>query len=199
MKSPIYLSLVAAALIFGLAPSSSLAQQRPSANGAAQAVDHDADDEGNGRLLAAKPALPRGTVARYLVTYFKSNTSVSTLRSAAIVSVTNQSTASCTVGVDWKTGGTATACSQSLLLTPGAQLDFCTRAIPSGITTCNATCAPNLTFNEGNAIVGSSTTTGCEKIALSSRTVYTGSTTDAPVSAITDANIVKFGFGNIGD
>jgi hypothetical protein len=199
MKNPIYLSFVAAALFFGLGLSSSLAQQGPSANGAAQAVNPDNDDEGDGRLFRATPALPVGTVARYTVTYFKSNTSNSALRTAAIVSVTNQSTASCTVGVDWRTGGTATACSQSLLLTPGAQLDFCTRAIPGPITSCNATCAPNLTFNEGNAVVGSSTTTGCEKIAVSSRTVYTGSTADAPVSAITDAKIVKVGFGNNGD
>src|ERR1700747_686375 len=91
MKSPIYLSLAAAAVIFGLASSSSLAQQGPRANGAAPAVERGADDEGIGRRLRAKPTLPIGTVARYLVTFFKSNPSVSTLRTASIVSVTNQS------------------------------------------------------------------------------------------------------------
>jgi hypothetical protein len=177
-----YLWLAAAVVAIGGLPSGALAQ------GA------DADDEAFER---SAPQLPVGTVPRYRATYFKSNTASSTLRTASIVSATNQSGITCLIAVDWRTGGTATSLSQSLSVGPRAQVDFCTRAIPSGITTCNATGA--LTFNEGNAVVGSSTTIGCERTAISARAVYTGSTTDAPVSAITDAKVVRIGLGNIGD
>jgi hypothetical protein len=180
MKASTYFLLAAAALACGMG-ASAFAQ----------------DDTPTGR--AVNPALPAGTVARYLVTYMKSNTATTALRTATIISVTNQSSSTCKVAVDWKVGGTSTACTTTLSLSPGSELDFCSRTIPDGITTCNATCSPSLTFNEGNAVVGSSTTTGCEKIALSARTVYTSSTSDSPVNGITDAKIVKFGAGNIGD
>lgn len=157
------------------------------------------DDTPIGRR-AGPQALPAGITARYLVTYLKSNTSDTALRSATIVSVTNETiTKNCTVAVEWKTGGTLTACTTSLTLAPGQVADFCSRSVPSGITSCNAICAPELIFNEGNAVVGSSTTeVGCDKIAVSARTVYTATTTDSPVSAIMDAKIVKL-TGNIGD
>lgn len=144
--------------------------------------------------------LPAGTAARYRVTYFKSNTSTTALRTATIVTVTNQTvTKNCLVAVEWKVGGTFTTCTTSLTLAPGAVADFCSRSIPSGITSCNSTCSPELTFDEGNATVGSSSTeAGCEKIAVSARTVYTATTDDAPVSAITDAKIVPLN-KNIGD
>lgn len=157
------------------------------------------DDTPIGRR-AGPQALPAGITARYLVTYLKSNTSDPALRSATIVTVTNETiTKNCTVAVEWKTGGISTACTTSLTLGPGKVADFCSRSVPSGITSCDITCAPELTFNEGNAVVGSSTNeVGCDKIAVSARTVYTATTTDSPVSAITDAKIVKF-TGNIGD
>jgi hypothetical protein len=187
MKTPVYLLLVAAALTFGMPATEALAQDRP-------------DDAGRaGASPQASPALPVGTTARYRVTFFKSNTTVTALRTASIVSITNGNTASCLAAVDWRTGGTATSCTSSLVIGPGSTLDFCSRTIPSGITTCNATCFPSLTFNEGSAVVGSATTLGCERIQLSARTVYTATTTDSPVSAITDANVVRFPFGNNGD
>lgn len=188
MKPLAYALLATAALAFA-APASIAFAQGPEAASE--------DDEAAGGRFAAQPALPAGTVARYRVTYFKSNTAAAALRTASIVSATNQSGVSCTIAVDWRTGGTVVSLTQSLVVAPGAQVDFCTRAIPSGITSCNATGA--LTFNEGNAVVGSSTTTTCERIAVSARTVYTGTTTDAPVSAITDAKIVRIGLGNNGD
>lgn len=183
MKTGTFVLLVAAAaLSFGMSGFGALAE----------------DDTG-ATQLSPSPALPIGTVARYRVTFFKSNTSVTALRTASIVSVTNASAVSCRVAVDWRTGGTTNACTTSISIAPGATLDFCSRTIPSGITSCNSTCSPSLTFNEGSAVVGSSTTTGCEKIALSARTVYTSTTTDSPLNAITDAKVVRVGFGNSGD
>lgn len=186
MKTATFILLAAAALTLGMGASDALAQ----------------DDAGAGQLSASPPQLPVGTVARYRVTFFKSTTTTAALRTASIVSATNANLTggpSCTVAVDWRTGGTSNACSTNIVIAPGATLDFCSRTIPTGITTCNSTCSPSLTFNEGSAVIGSSTTTGCEKIALSARTVYTSSTTDSPVSAITDAKIVRWGFGNSGD
>lgn len=187
MKPLAYALLATAALAFAMPASIAFAQGPEAAS---------EDDEASGGRFAA-PALPVGTVARYRVTYFKSNTAAAALRTASIVSATNQSGVSCTIAVDWRTGGTAVSLTQSLVVPPNGHVDFCTRAIPAGITSCNATGA--LTFNEGNAVIGSSTTTGCERIAVSARTVYTQTTTDSPVSAITDAKIVRINLGNNGD
>lgn len=159
-------------------------------------------DTGPAKGTAVAPALPAGTVARYRITYAISTTSVTALRSVSIASITNQSPVTCTVAVDWRVGFGGVACSTSISLGPGSTADFCTRPIPGFLTTCNSTCpgATGATF-EGNAIVGSSTTTGCQRIAVSARTVYTASTSDSPISAITDAKVVKIGTGtgNIGD
>jgi hypothetical protein len=189
MKTSTYLLLAAAALTFGMPPSGALAQDPAD----------DAPRSGQVAPNFVAPILPAGTVARYRVTFFKSNTSVTALRTASIVSITNGNSGSCKVAVDWRTGGTASSCVTSLVIGPGSTQDFCSRTIPSGITTCNGTCFPSLTFNEGSAVVGSATTPGCEKIELSARTVYTASTSDSPVSAITDANVVKYNQPNIGD
>lgn len=187
MRISTYVLLAAAALTFGMGPSGVLADDRP--------------DEGRGQL---SPNLPAGSVARYRVTYFNSQTAAPGLRSVSIVSITNQAAVTCRVSVDWKIGFGGVACGTNTVLAPGDTADFCTRPIPVGITACNSTCpGAGLTFTEGNAIVGSSasagTNIGCEKIAVSARTVYTGSVSDSPVSAITDAAVVRFGFGNNGD
>ena len=141
MKTATFIMLLAAALTFGMGAPSAVAQNRP--------------DVGGGIV---SPQLPAGTVARYRVTYFSSQTAVTALRSASVVSITNGNTASCLVGVDWRFG-----------------------------------------VGGWSAVVGSATTTGCDRIEVSARTVYTGATTDSPVSAITDAKVVKINLGNIGD
>ncbi|MCI0736047.1 MAG: hypothetical protein L0Y50_07220 [Beijerinckiaceae bacterium] len=182
MKTSVFLFSMAAALAIGMGATDALGQDRP--------------DQGEVGRLSPQP--PAGTVARYRVTYFYSNTSANPPRSVSIVSITNQSAVTCRVAVDWKIGFGGVACATNLLLGAGNTADFCTRSIPVGITACNSTC-PGLNFTEGSAIVASSTTTTCDRIAVSARTVYTGSTSDAAISAITDAKVVRFGFGNIGD
>lgn len=185
MKTATFILLLAAALTFGMGAPSAVAQNRP--------------DEGGGKV---SPQLPVGVTARYRVTYFYSNTNVSfPPRNASIVSVTNQNTVSCTVAVDWRFGSGPLACGTSAVVGPGATFDFCTRTLPFNVVACNSTCpAPGLTFVEGSAVVGSSTaTTGCEKIAVSARTVYTGATADTSISAITDAKVVRVDLGNRGD
>jgi hypothetical protein len=182
MKTSTFFLLVAA-LTFGMPPSNALAQ----------------DSAGE-----ARPPPPSGRlfhlnqVPRYLVTYFNSQTASVGLRSASIVSITNQSSVSCRVFVDWKLEDGQLECGDELSIGPGVEVDFCTRAIPTAITKCNSICSPNLIFSEGYAIVGS-TKAGCKKIAVSSRTVYTAYPADIPVFGITDAKVVRSGSGNIGD
>jgi hypothetical protein len=184
MKTLIYLLLAAPGLTFGMGPSVALAQDRP--------------DEA--RPGQPSSQLPAGTVPRYLVTYFHSQGGLAGARSASIVSITNQSPVICTVAVDWKNQGGGVACGTSLTIGPGVDVDFCTRNLPNSITLCNSTCpGGGLVFNEGSAVVGSSTALGCDKIAVSARTFYASVITDFPPTAITDAKVVKYGFGNSGD
>ena len=189
MKNLVFLWLVAAALTFEMSPSNAFAQDG-------------VDQIGPSRLLSAR--LPDAAAApfSYRVTYFNSQTGTTALRSASIISITNQSKESCTVDVQWLAGGGAVVCSTSLTVAAGVQLDFCTRPIPKGITVCNSICpGAGLTDHEGTAGVGAEDLAGqfnCP-IAVSARTVYTASTTDAPISAITDAKIVRSGGFNNGD
>ena len=188
MKTSTYLSLVAAALTLGMGATNALAQAGP-------------DQPSASARATEAPQLGGGAIPRYRVTYFYSNTNASfPPRNVSIVSITNQNIATCTVAVDWRVGFGGVPCSTFLALGPGNTADFCTRPIPFNVTACNSTCpGVGLTFTEGSAIVGSTTATGCEKIAVSARTVYTGATSDTSISAITDAKVVRWFSGNIGD
>jgi hypothetical protein len=195
MKTLLWLTLLSCALV-AMAAYPSLgfaADDRPAQNG---------DELPGAAEVPAAPA-PPGQTARYIVTYAKSNTQTTALRTATVVSVTNQGTASCTVSVQFLTGvGGGVAGTASAVVGVGSTLDFCSRPVPSGVTTCNALSVPSLVFFEGRAQVNSSTSTtlnNCQRIALSGRVYYTPSTADSPVSAITDSNIVRFNQGNAGD
>ena len=184
MRKLPHMSLLVIAAFAGI-PSASQAQQL--------------EDRGNAAITSSLRLAP-GTIARYRVTYFRSSTTTPALRSASVVSVTNHNSATCTVSIDWNFGAGGTVCTTTLAIAPGNQLDFCSRSIPGGTTVCNSTCpGAGLTAHEGSAIVGSSTTVGCDRIALSARTIYTSTTTDAPIDAITDAKVVRIGAGNSGD
>ena len=135
---------------------------------------------------------------RYLVTYMKSRTDNDKLRSATVVSVTNQSQATCRVAVSYFKGfvnNSSPECSTSFSISPDFTVDFCSRNLPTPITTCNSTCSPGLTFDEGRSIVSST----CREIGVSSRVYYTSGEGDDEISAITDSKIVKVGEGNNGD
>ena len=138
------------------------------------------------------PAKPR-----YLVTYMNSQTGGRS-RSATVVTVTNQSSSSCRVAVSYFKGFNSNAnpaCSTSFAITPDFTVDFCSRNLPGDVTVCNSICAPELTSDEGRAIVSST----CKEIGVSSRVYYTSGTGDEQISGITDSKIVQFGQGNNGD
>lgn len=134
---------------------------------------------------------------RYLVTYMNSQTGGRT-RSATVVSITNQSPTSCRVSVSFYKGfssNSAPVCTTNFSITPDFTVDFCSRNLPSEITVCNSTCAPELTADEGRAIVGAT----CKEIAVSSRVYYLSGQADEQMTAITDSKIVLIGQGNQGD
>lgn len=147
---------------------------------------------------AHSPSFAQSIEGRYRVTYYRSNTTLP-IRSASVVSVTNQSNVTCSVAVTWKNQAGTNICALNIAVPAEGHRDFCTRPIPGLTTLCDATCVPALNAHEGSAIVGSSSTTGCEKIAVSARTIYTSTSNDSPVDAITDAKIVRMNAGNSGD
>lgn len=156
--------------------------------------------DGKGLAASSAPRLPGGTLARYRVTYLNSQAPTSGIRSATIVSITNNSFNTCTTGVDWRVGFGGLACTTSLVLGPGQTGEHCSRNVPGTISICNSVC-PGATglFAEGSAIVGSTTAPPCDRIQVSARTVYTTGANDENLTAITDAKIVKLPLGNIGD
>ena len=101
--------------------------------------------------------------------------------------------------IEWFAGFTpdTPTCTTTATLAAGVTHDFCSRGLLSGITTCNTTCDPALTFTEGKALVSSSP---CSRIGVESRVYYTtGDTEDTGVAAISNPNIVRVPEGNRGD
>ena len=156
-----------------------------------------ADDRGPAAEAAA-PQLPAGHVARYRLTYMKSSTTTA-IRSATVVSITNQSQGTCVTSVDWRFGFGSATCTTTLSLGRGQTGEHCSRPLPGAIATCNATCSPALDSIEGNAAIGSNNVTDCDRIGVDARLYYTTGTNDTAVSAVSNPNIVKRGLGNNGD
>lgn len=132
---------------------------------------------------------------RYLVTYMNSQTA-GRIRSATVVSVTNQARTVNTVTVSFYKGlGSSPVGTCTYRIPPGYTIDFCTRRLPNEITTCNCVPKSELTFDEGRAIVSSS----YAQIGVSARVIYTQGKDDDELLAISDSKVVVFGKGNIGD
>lgn len=143
------------------------------------------------------PVIAIPTRARYLITYMKSRTEDS-IRSATVASVTNQTDTTCRVTVSYFKGLTndsSPACSTTFSIPSELTVDYCSRDLPGALTTCNSTCNPALTFDEGRAIVSST----CRDIGVSARVYYTSGDADDRVDAITDSKVVRYDEGNKGD
>lgn len=97
------------------------------------------------------------SVPRYLVTYMHSQTG-SAIRSATVVSVTNQSNQTNLVTVSYFKGVTNNASPvgvTSFSIPPDFTVDFSSRNLPSELTQVNSVCNPEFVFDEGRAIVSS--------------------------------------------
>jgi hypothetical protein len=134
---------------------------------------------------------------RYLVTYMNSQTG-GAIRSATVVSVTNQSRAINRVFVSFFKGfqdNSAPIGVAAFAIPPDFTVDFGSRNLPGEITVVNALSNPELTFDEGRAIVSSM----WPEIGVSARVIYTRGDKDNELMAITDSKLVAFGKMNIGD
>jgi len=136
-------------------------------------------------------------VPRYLVTYMNSQTA-GRIRSATIVTVTNQSPRPNVVTVSYFqgfAGNTSPVGSSTFVIPPDFTIDFGSRDIPSELTVVNSVPNPQLTFDEGRAIVSSRQ----PEIGVSARVYYTSGERDEELLSITDSGVVVFGAGNHGD
>ena len=78
---------------------------------------------------------------------------------------------------------------------PQFTIDFASRHLPSELTVTNAVPNPELTFDEGRAIVSSM----WPEIGVSARVYYTAGGRDERLHAITDSKLVVYGARNTGD
>jgi hypothetical protein len=143
--------------------------------------------------IAHVPAVPR-----YLVTYMNSQTQNDSLRSATVVSVTNQSTRPNRVVVSFFKGfsdDTSPVGVASLSIPPQFTVDFGSRNLPPELCTVNAVPTTELTFDEGRAIVSSL----LPEIGVSARVYYTAGDRDERLLALTDSKVVAYGRRNRGD
>lgn len=140
---------------------------------------------------------PLPGVPRYLVTFMRSETG-GPVRSATIVSVTNQAQVPNLVTVAWFRGfsnNSSPVGTAAMIIPPDFQVDFGSRDLPSELTVVNAIPSPPLTFDEGRAIVSSA----LPEIGVSARLYYTSGDSDEQLLAISDSKVVVFGQGNLGD
>ena len=138
-------------------------------------------------------------VPRYLVTFIKSSSDTS-IRSATVVTVVNQSSVSCNVRVQWfrATDPVTPLCTNNRAVDPGVARQFCSRPLNSNITQCNNVCGPGIT-GQGKAIVLSTAGFDCSLIGVEARVYYTTGVGDTAISAISNSKIVFTGEGNLGD
>ncbi len=150
-----------------------------------------------GELEAIEPTAGIPSTPRYLVTYMNSQTG-GRIRSATVVSVTNQSDKINRVFVSYLKGfsdNSSPVCVTAFAIPPDFTVDFASRNLPSEITVCNSVCNSELVFDEGRAIVSSM----WPEIGVSSRVYYTAGDCDTELLSITDSKVVVFGKGNRGD
>jgi hypothetical protein len=138
------------------------------------------------------------SVPRYLVTYMNSQTRNDAMRSATVVSVTNQSNENIRVSVTFFKGFTDDSSpvgTAAFAIPPQFTVDFGSRHLPGELTVTNAVPNPELTFDEGRAIVSSTR----PEIGVSARVYYTAGDGDERLHAVTDSKVVVYGKSNSGD
>ena len=157
----------------------------------------------NGVLVNS--VLSQEKVPRYLVTYVRSQ-NPGPIRAATAVTVTNQSSESCAVQVEWFTSLPTSLCILEVTIPSKGASQFCSRNLIGSITNCApfatpANCPGSIAF-EGTAIVSSSNTSDCRLLGVEARVYYTTSSNgvnDAAISAISNSKIVFAGERNLGD
>jgi hypothetical protein len=135
---------------------------------------------------------------RYLVTYMNSQTANSAMRSATVVTVTNQSKLINRVFVTFFKGFTDDSSPigmAAFAIPPQYTVDFASRSLPGELTVTNAVPNPELTLDEGRAVVSSM----WPEVGVSARVYYTAGDRDERLQAITDSKVVVYASANSGD
>lgn len=159
----------------------------PVGSATAQALDDGSHADAQETRTGGGGALTK----RAQVTFFKSR--IDTTSAATAITVVNTSNRSCRVRVDWfrQSDPDDAECSTSLSVAPGVARDFCSRKSPGSLTTCNSTCDRELEFEEGMAIVSSTSGAACGNVAVDARVYYTaGEEFDGDLAAINNSRVV---------
>ena len=120
------------------------------------------------------------------------------MRSATVVTVTNQSNQINRVFVTFFKGftdDTSPVGTAAFAIPPQFTVDFASRHLPGELTVTNAVPNPELTFDEGRAVVSSM----WPEIGVSARVYYTAGDRDDRLHAITDSKVVEYGRRNNGE
>jgi len=129
-------------------------------------------------------------VPRHMVTYMSSETA-GAVRSATIVTVTNEADTVNHVVVSYLEGfdGTSRPISVgSFSIPPASSIDFVSRTLPEELTAISAVCCPELVFAEGRAIVSSV----LPAIAVESHVFYTAGRNDDLLLSVENSDVVAF-------
>ena len=140
----------------------------------------------------------QGVLPRYLVTYMNSQTTNNAMRAATVVSVSNRAPLSNRVVVTFFKGWTddsAPVGTAAFTIPTQFSVNFASRHLPDELTVTSAVPSPELTYDEGRAIVLSE----WPYIAVSARVYYTAGDRDETLHAITDSKVVVYDSGNQGD
>jgi hypothetical protein len=139
-----------------------------------------------------EPSLAVDQIPVYTVDFMRS-ISGTTIQVMTAISIVNEGTDDCPTSVDWFFGGgvpPTLACTTTLTLSPKQALHHCSRSVGDTFVLCSASCSPALTFNQGRAVVG--TTSKCKsKIAVDARVYYTTSG-DAQVTGVADVKVTNY-------
>lgn len=140
---------------------------------------------------------PEGQQQRWRVVNMRSVEGA--VNTATAISVTNLGSIDCEVSVDWVRAKIQAAdCNTSLIIPAGQQRIFCSRLVSNDVfELCDATCEPELTFNQGYAIVNSDKSKKCRQLAVSPRIFYTNSK-DKSLLGVSNPKVVNLK-GNRGE
>ena len=128
-------------------------------------------------IIAAPPV---GETYRYAIPHFVSSTGGASTSSFAAVSIRNASKVTCTASVTFQyASGAANVCVMTQSIPANESRVFCTRNGDLGFIGCQATCSPELTFQEGHALVSSTTGGACGAIQIDAQEFYVNAVSPA--------------------
>jgi hypothetical protein len=154
-----------------------------------------------GNAAGAPAAAPAGQTDRFAIPWFTSQNELAGARSTVVVSILNNSGATCRASVRFQFGfSTSDACTLTLPIPARESRRYCSRSIDDPLVPCDAVCpSGGLTFTTGHAYVSSTTRSPCHRIAVDARQHFTRDAADDLVEASSQLTLVRFNGTNLGD